>query len=83
MATTRYFKEDVRAVGLSGATTGPTTTDANGNRTWTTTADGGYAEVKWKDGTIEVQRHPPAGTLKTGSKITKLAAGGYEIEEVT
>jgi hypothetical protein len=74
---TVYFKEDVRAVGMTGGAP-VRSVDAHGNVTWTTTTNGATATVKWKDGTIEDQPH---ANLKVGSKITKLAGGGYEIEE--
>jgi hypothetical protein len=70
--------EDVRAVGLSGEST--EAVGADGSVTWTVTTDGASLTVKWKDPNIEDQVHPP---LKAGSKVKKLANGGYSIEERT
>lgn len=82
MAVARYFKENTDSVALGGVDS-ERTVDADGNVTWTTTADGGQAVVKWSDRTKPDQMHPPGGALKAGSKVTKLKAGGYEIEERT
>lgn len=77
----RYIKDDVRTVGTSGSWTREKVGDET---TWTLATDGGGAVVKWKDGTLPDQEHPPAGKiLKAGSKVIyNHTSKTYEIEEL-
>ena len=82
MALAYYDKRKVKSIGTSRGNWGkaPGAGADAGKTIYTASADGATATVNFEDGTT--QEHPPAGTMKSGSKIkVDNATGRVEVEE--